>query len=185
MAVLIDMKMPKDCNSCVLKSDGFCDITNNIIRYDENTRDEDYPLMEAVEIPDAVNKQEAIDALGEEPEVWMDDEYALGLKNQWRYDVNALKALHSAQPERSSEIQDILKYLDTVLHPIISPENWNVYSELHDMISMLSSTQSKKEYTKADYIMALHKEYGCDLTRAEKAHNKALEYLRDTAILKG
>lgn len=43
----------------------------------------------------------------------------------------------------------------------------------------------KKSYTKADYIMALHKEYGCDFTRAEKAHQKALEYLRDTALLKG
>lgn len=45
----------------------------------------------------------------------------------------------SARPEQPSEIQDILDYLDTALHPIISPEHWNVYSELHDMISMLSS----------------------------------------------
>ncbi len=50
---------------------------------------------------DLIDKQEAIDALGEEPEVWMEnDEYARGLKNQWRYDVNALKAVPSVQPER-------------------------------------------------------------------------------------
>lgn len=49
--------------------------------------------------------------------------------------------LPAAQPERSSEIQDILDYLDTVLHPIISPEHWNVYSELHDMISTLPYAQ--------------------------------------------
>ena len=28
---------------------------------------------------------------------------------------------------------EILEYLDNVLHPLVSPEHWNVYSELHDM----------------------------------------------------
>lgn len=42
-----------------------------------------------------------------------------------------------------------------------------------------------KGYTKADYIMALHKEYGVDFARAEEAHNRALEYLRSTAMMKG
>lgn len=36
------------------------------------------------------------------------------------------------------KIANILQYLDEQLHPIISPEHWNVYSELHDMISGLS-----------------------------------------------
>ena len=54
-----------------------------------------------------------------------------------------IKALPPSQPEQSSEIRDILDYLDTVLHPIISPEHWNVYSELHDMISGLPSAQPK------------------------------------------
>lgn len=51
--------------------------------------------------------------------------------------------LPSAQPERPSEIQDILDYLDTVLHPIVSPEHWNVYAELHDMISTLPSAERR------------------------------------------
>lgn len=51
--------------------------------------------------------------------------------------------------------------------------------------NVIPTTQPEKRYTKADYIMALHKEYGCDFVRAEKAHDKALEYLRDTAIIKG
>ena len=38
-------------------------------------------------------------------------------------------------------IRAILEYLNTVLHPIISPEHWNVYSELHDMISALPSAE--------------------------------------------
>jgi len=50
---------------------------------------------------DLISRQAAISALGEEPEVWMDDDdYTLGQRNQWRYDVTVLKALPSVQPER-------------------------------------------------------------------------------------
>lgn len=42
-----------------------------------------------------------------------------------------------------------------------------------------------KSYTKADYIMALHKEYGVSLEIAKKAHDKALEYLQSKARMKG
>ena len=52
-------------------------------------------------------------------------------------------------------------------------------------LNRLPSAESAKAYTKADYIMALHKEYGCTLTMAEEAHNKALEYLRSKARMKG
>ena len=46
---------------------------------------------------DLIERQAAIDALGEEPEVWSgNDEYEQGLNNQWHYDVNALKDLPSA-----------------------------------------------------------------------------------------
>ena len=46
---------------------------------------------------DLISRRAAIDALGEEPEVWSDDDdYALGLNNQWHYDVNALKAVSPA-----------------------------------------------------------------------------------------
>ena len=37
--------------------------------------------------------------------------------------------------------QEILDYLDNVLHPIVSPDNWNVYSELHDMIEDFPSAE--------------------------------------------
>ena len=37
--------------------------------------------------------------------------------------------------------QEILDYLDNVLHPIVSPDNWNVYSELYDMIEKLPSAE--------------------------------------------
>ena len=40
--------------------------------------------------------------------------------------------------------QEILDYLDNVLHPIVSPDNWNVYSELYDMIEELPSAEPVK-----------------------------------------
>ena len=69
-------------------------------------------------------------------------------------------------------------------------------NELHDKpnawldlaveaLEKLPPAEPVKAYTKVDYIMALHKEYGCTLTMAEEAHNKALEYLRSKARMKG
>ena len=56
------------------------------------------------DMKDMIYRQAAIDALGEEPEVWTGkDEYAQGLNNQWHYDVNALKALPSAQQETARD----------------------------------------------------------------------------------
>lgn len=41
-----------------------------------------------------IDRRAAIDALGEEPEVWVENnEYEQGLNNQWHCDVNALKVL--------------------------------------------------------------------------------------------
>lgn len=57
--------------------------------------------------------------------------------------------------------------------------------ELFGNSEQLPSAQPVKLYTKADYIMALHKEYGCSFTRAEEAHNKALEYLQDEMMMRG
>lgn len=45
-----------------------------------------------------------------------------------------------SKPDREEKAltkQEILDYLDNVLHPIVSPDNWYVYSELHDMIEEL------------------------------------------------
>ena len=53
----------------------------------------------------------------------------------------ALLELPSVQPEPCKDVQHILDYIDEVLHPIVSPEHWNVYCELHDMIAALPSAQ--------------------------------------------
>ena len=76
----------KDCDTGPCHGD--CD------RCFRNLEGEDEPS-------DLISRQAAIDALGDEPEVWTGkDEYAQGLNNQWHYDVNALKAVPSAQPEQ-------------------------------------------------------------------------------------
>jgi len=49
---------------------------------------------------DLIERQAALDALGEEPLVWHEDDAGeVAEHNQWRRDVAAIKALPSAQPE--------------------------------------------------------------------------------------
>lgn len=78
---------------------------------------------------DAISRQAAIDQLHQSYNL-LDAE-------------QRLEDLPPAQQEQPSEIQDIFNYLDTVLHPIISPEHWDVYSDLHDMISTIPSSEPK------------------------------------------
>lgn len=52
---------------------------------------------------DLISRQAAIDALGEKPLAWTEDEYELGLQNQWQSDADALKALPAVQPQRKTD----------------------------------------------------------------------------------
>lgn len=72
---------------------------------------------------------------------WIMETYPDWCVGDVRSIVDHVIDLPSAQPEPSTERREILEYLDTVLHPIISPEHWDVYSELHDMICSLPSAQ--------------------------------------------
>lgn len=50
---------------------------------------------------DYISRQTAIDALGERPMVWTDnDNYSLGQRNQYDSDRLAIETVPSAQPER-------------------------------------------------------------------------------------
>ena len=69
-------------------------------------------------------------------------------------------------------------------HPCFQDTVGELMTAIIQCYELLPSAKPVK-YTKADYIMALHKEYGCALTMAEEAHNKALEYLRSKARMKG
>lgn len=50
--------------------------------------------------------------------------------------IEALQA-EAVQDKAAMTKQEILGYLDDVLHPMVSPDNWYVYSDLHDMIEEL------------------------------------------------
>lgn len=101
---------------------------------------------------DCISRRDAIEEISEHGTIWMsytDDmsacEIAMeAISNAKDTMIRIIKGLPAVQPERSSEIQDILEYLDKVLHPVVSPNHWNVYSELHDMISMLPSAQPEQ-----------------------------------------
>ena len=49
---------------------------------------------------DLIDRQAAIDALGERPMVWVGSDYELGARNQYDADVLALETVPSAQPVR-------------------------------------------------------------------------------------
>lgn len=95
---------------------------------------------------DLIDRQVAIEAVEESRRLnhHQDGKEACAHEYEHRHFLKILRDLPSVQPEQSSEIQDILRYLDTVLHPIISPDHWSVYAELHDMISMLHSAQPEE-----------------------------------------
>lgn len=85
------------------------DLLDNLVGMvdDSNEADYDTALRMGIEAlrasGDIIYRQAAIDALGDEPEVWTGkDEYAMGLNNQWHYDRNAIKAVPSAQPTEAS-----------------------------------------------------------------------------------
>lgn len=95
---------------------------------------------------DLIYRHTAIDALGERPMVWMDSDYEIAQRNQYDMDKLAIETVPSAQLEPCEDAQHILDYLDNVLHPLVSPEHWNVYSELHDMIAALPSAQPEQRW---------------------------------------
>ncbi len=69
-------------------------------------------------VGDMVSRQAAIDALGEEPPVWYDGEDELAERNQWRRDVNAIKALPPAQPFFDKDkVSDLLYRIYSICSP--------------------------------------------------------------------
>ena len=53
---------------------------------------------------DVIYRQQAIDALGEEPEVWEDDdEYGMGQRSEWCYIKKTIEKLPSAQTRKKGK----------------------------------------------------------------------------------
>lgn len=63
---------------------------------------------------DLISREQAIDALGERPIVWSnDDEYVLGARNQYDMDKLAIETVQSAQPTQLNT-PNTLKALDCI-----------------------------------------------------------------------
>ena len=69
-----------------------------------------------------IEKKAAIDALGEEPEVWStDNEWDMGAQEQWRFDHAAIKAIQPADV-RPVVLCDKCRWFDDRGYPNPDPE---------------------------------------------------------------
>lgn len=67
---------------------------------------------------DLISRAEAIEALGEEPPVWCDEEYEIAERDQWRADIEAIKSVPSA--DRPMVIK---------CKPFLSKEDFKAFAE--------------------------------------------------------
>lgn len=79
---------------------------------------------------DTISRQAAIGAINTYFGFNVEEEYGSAVQE-------VINSLPSAQPGWTTNVKDILEYLDIVVHPLLSPEYYNVYSLLHDMVSGL------------------------------------------------
>ena len=62
---------------------------------------------------DFISRQAAIEALDEEPDVWLEDDYSYGLRDQWRYDKTAIEAVPSENVVEVVRCKECKYYDDT------------------------------------------------------------------------
>lgn len=87
---------------------------------------------------DTISRQAAIKAICEDGTMLeRQGKYTMTMAERKQKDADILDSLPSAQPGWTTDVNNILAYLDGTVHPLVSPENWNVYSELYDMVSGL------------------------------------------------
>jgi len=85
---------------------------------------------------DPISRQAAIDALGEKPLAWTEGEYELGLQQQWESDVEALKNLPSAKPERltDDDYEAIRIHLSAIKEGLCNQHRWKEAEEYERII---------------------------------------------------
>lgn len=112
---------------------------------------------------DLISRQAAIDALADKPLAWTEGEYELGLQNQWQSDVDALKALPSAQPELEKKtgkegqiyidgVQDVMRPAPTLAEMI------DILMRRHDaLVAVWMTADTPEQYKLAREIGAIEK----------------------------
>ena len=56
----------------------------------------------------------------------------------------------------SEKLEDIRNYIDVELHPVVSPDRWDVYSELRDMVDDIITLLKAQE---PRLVINIHKAY--------------------------
>jgi len=70
------------------------------------------------------------------------------LKLEYLQKINGFKSIaetvrkivekeYRKENDNDEKKEELLNYLNSELHPIVSPDHWPIYSELHDMISTM------------------------------------------------
>ena len=149
----------KKCSACAAEHRQLAEWLKEL----KERREKDVP---DINVGDMISRQAVIDELKR----YFHDEYYQRTSIQDCINCfieDILTKLPSVQTEPTTEIQEILNYLDTTLHPIVSPDNWNVYAELHDMVSKLPSTQPEPQWIPVterlpeeygNYLISIHGE---------------------------
>lgn len=75
---------------------------------------------------------EIYSAIGDHPDVVVNRNI-----KKFIHKVNHLKAEH--------KLDEIRRYLDNNLHPLVSPDNWSVYSDLTDLVDELGELIKEDE----------------------------------------
>ena len=67
---------------------------------------------------DLISRAEAIEALGEEPLVWCDEEYEIAERSQWRADIEAIESVPSADRPRGEwdDIGGVIRWGCSLCH---------------------------------------------------------------------
>lgn len=98
---------------------------------------------------DSINRQDALDALGEEPEVWDDaDEFANGMRMQWNCDRKAIEALPSIRTQMSSA--DCISRQDAIDAVDVSNLHRGIVSALQEILRELPSAERKGHWVETD-----------------------------------
>ena len=58
--------------------------------------------------------------------------------------MNTITLCEYDRKEIVAQIDDLLKFADEQIHPIVSPDNWWIYSNLHDDLEQLKITVNYK-----------------------------------------
>ena len=99
-------RIPNEDGTLEVKVDDATKIGRVLISDDKHRGGLYYPDEYEPKGEDLISRAEAIEAMGEEPPVWCDDDAEIAERSQWRDDIEAIKSVPSADRPRGYWIGD-------------------------------------------------------------------------------